>query len=66
VAVLPRSHANQTQLGEESLEDKYETSIETNTMLEEEALAVLWKWSVLRKRKNMAAESSTKTLSKLK
>jgi len=32
-------------------------------MLEEEVLAVLWRWSVSRKRKNMAAESSTRTLS---
>jgi hypothetical protein len=37
-------------------------NIETNTTLEEEALAVLWRWSASRKKKNTVVEGSARIL----
>ena len=50
--------ADHDALGEGNPEDRCETNIETNMTLEEEALVVLWRWNVSRRKKNTDVENS--------
>jgi hypothetical protein len=43
---------------EENQEDRYETNTETSTIPDEEALAVPWRWSDLKRKKNMVGDDS--------